>query len=87
MTDPVLDLLGWIARQPRTHQETIATWGSHCPRLTPWEDAQESGLVRVGRDGAADGRLVVTLTRRGRAALATRGLTTAPAADRGPRRG
>ena len=38
----VLELLDWLAREPRTHRETIQTWGSHCPRITPWEDAQAS---------------------------------------------
>jgi hypothetical protein len=65
----VLELLDWLAREPRSHRETIATWGSHCPRATPWEDAQESGLVRVTRDRETGGRLAVVLTRRGRAAL------------------
>jgi hypothetical protein len=65
----VLELLDWLAREPRTHRETIQTWGSHCPRITPWEDAQESGLVEVTRDRDSDGRLAVVLTRRGRAAL------------------
>jgi hypothetical protein len=65
----VLELLDWLARQPRTHRETIETWGSRCPRLTPWEDAQESGLVQVTRNSGADGRLAVLLTLRGQAAL------------------
>jgi hypothetical protein len=67
----VLDLLDWLAREPRTYRETIETWGSRCPRITPWEDAQESGLVRVTRDREADGRLAVVLTRGGQAALAS----------------
>jgi hypothetical protein len=66
---PVLELLDWLAREPRSHRETIATWGSHCPRITPWEDAQEAGLVRVTRGRETDGRLAVVLTRGGRAAL------------------
>jgi len=65
----VLELLDWLAREPRTHRETIETWGSHCPRITPWEDAQESGLVQVTRNREPDGRLTVVLTRRGQAAL------------------
>jgi hypothetical protein len=65
----VLELLDWLAREPRTHRETIETWGSHCPRSTPWEDAQESGLVRVTRDRGTNGRPAVVLTRWGRAAL------------------
>lgn len=65
----VLELLDWLAREPRTHRETIQTWGSHCPRITPWEDAQESGLVEVTRDRDAGGGLAVVLTRWGQAAL------------------
>jgi hypothetical protein len=65
----VLRLLDWLAREPRTHRETIETWGSHCPRITPWEDAQESGLVQVTRDGETNGRVAVVLTPRGQAAL------------------
>jgi len=65
----VLELLDWLAREPRTHRETIDTWGSHCPRITPWEDAQESGLVQVTRNREPDGRLTVVLTRRGQEAL------------------
>jgi hypothetical protein len=71
MTTAVLELLAWLAREPRTHGETIDTWGSHCPRATPWEDAQESGLVRVRRD-LETGALAVVLTARGRAALGAR---------------
>ena len=71
MTTAVLELLDWLAREPRTHRETIETWGSHCPRATPWEDAQESGLVRVRRD-LETGALVVVLTGRGRGALGAR---------------
>jgi hypothetical protein len=71
MTTPLLELLAWVAREPRTHRETIETWGSNCPRATPWEDAQESGLVRVRRD-LETGALAVVLTGRGRAALGAR---------------
>ena len=65
----VLELLDWLAREPRSHRETIQTWGSHCPRITPWEDAQESGLVQVTHNRETNGRLAVVLTRWGRAAL------------------
>lgn len=66
----MLELLDWIAREPRTHRETLETWGSHCPRITPWEDAQASGLVQVTRSPDPDRRLAVVLTERGQAALA-----------------
>ena len=68
----VLELLDWLSRKPRTHRETIETWGSHCPRITPWEDAQESGLVEVARSRETNGRLAVVLTRWGQAALAVK---------------
>jgi hypothetical protein len=71
MTTALLELLAWLAREPRTHRETIETRGSHCPRATPWEDAQESGLVRVRRD-LETGAQAVVLTGRGRAALGAR---------------
>jgi hypothetical protein len=71
MTTTVLELLDWLAREPRTHRQTIDAWGSHCPRATPWEDAQEAGLVRVRRD-LETGALAVVLTGRGRAALGAR---------------
>ncbi len=45
-TDPlVLDLVEWIARQPRMYSEVIETWRTSCPRLTIWEDAVDRGYV------------------------------------------
>ncbi len=45
-TDPlVLDLLEWIAREPRLYAEVIETWRTSCPRLTIWEDAVDHGYV------------------------------------------
>jgi hypothetical protein len=42
MTDPsdplVLDLVEWVAREPRLYSEVIETWRTSCPRLTIWED-------------------------------------------------
>jgi hypothetical protein len=75
----LVHLLEWLAREPRSHRETIQTWGSHCPRLTPWEDAQALGLVEVRRAGAAGGPLAVVLTSRGRAVLEGRDAAAAPA--------
>jgi hypothetical protein len=49
MADPsdplVLDLVEWIARQPRLYSEVIETWRTSCPRLTIWEDAVDRGYV------------------------------------------
>ena len=41
----VLDLVEWVAREPRAYSEVIATWRTSCPRLTIWEDAVDSGYV------------------------------------------
>ena len=47
--DPlILDLVEWIAREPRTYAEVMDAWRTSCPRLTVWEDAVERGyLVRL----------------------------------------
>ena len=41
----VLDLVEWIAREPRPYAEVIETWRTSCPRLTVWEDAVDRGYV------------------------------------------
>src|ERR1700749_3547123 len=52
--DPlVLDLVEWIAREPRLYSEVIDTWRTSCPRLTIWEDAIDHGyVVREAKAGA-----------------------------------
>jgi hypothetical protein len=49
MNDPsdplVLDLVEWVAREPRLYAEVIETWRTSCPRLTIWEDAVDRGFV------------------------------------------
>jgi hypothetical protein len=54
----VLDLVEWIAREPRPYQEVIATWRTSCPRLTIWEDAVDSGYV--ARATGSQAMVVVT---------------------------
>ena len=49
----VLDLVEWIAREPRPYSEVIDTWRTSCPRLTIWEDAVDRGYV--ARRPTADG--------------------------------
>lgn len=53
--DPlILDLVEWVAREPRTYAEVMDAWRTSCPRLTVWEDAVERGfLVRVSGNGQA----------------------------------
>ena len=50
--DPlILDLIEWIAREPRTYAEVMDAWRTSCPRLTVWEDAVDRGLAARSRDG------------------------------------
>ena len=55
----VLDLVEWIAREPRPYTEVIDTWRTSCPRLTVWEDAVDRGYVT--RRPTVEGlRIIVT---------------------------
>ncbi len=60
---PTREFLAWVAARPRTYAEAIEAWGTHCPRLSVWDDAVIDGLVRIDRGN-------VRLTARGRASLA-----------------
>jgi hypothetical protein len=63
----VIELLGWIEERPRTYADAQEAWRSHCPRHSPWEDAQIEGLIRL--EGGAGSAARVVLTERGRARL------------------
>jgi hypothetical protein len=55
----VLDLVEWVAKQPRPYAEVIEAWRTSCPRLTVWEDAVDRGyLTREPVQGR--GTMVVT---------------------------
>ncbi|WP_371424044.1 hypothetical protein [Tardiphaga sp.] len=44
--DPlILDLLEWIAREPRSYADVLDTWRTSCPRLTVWEDCTDRGFA------------------------------------------
>lgn len=74
--DPlVLDLVQWIAREPRTYAEVIDAWKTSCPRLTVWEDAVDLGYV-TRRSVGARGTIVV-VTNAGRALLDAQPVATA----------
>jgi hypothetical protein len=64
---PTAELLSWLALRPRTYDEAIDAWGSHCPRLTVWEDALIGRLIRIERNGGSGS--TVALTAAGRTAL------------------
>ena len=70
--DPlVLDLVEWIAREPRLYSEVVETWRTSCPRLTIWEDAVDRGYV--ARESAAGAGTRVAITARGEKLLRQHG--------------
>jgi hypothetical protein len=63
----VLDLVEWIATQPRAYSDVMDAWRTSCPRLPIWEDAVDHGfVVRVHRHGTG---AMVDVTAAGRAFL------------------
>lgn len=66
-----LQFLAWLEEWPRSYDETMAAWRSHCPRLSVWEDALAEGLVRIEYREHAAGGALVRATERGRALLGT----------------
>ena len=66
--DPLLlDLVEWIAQEPRSHAEVMDALRTSCPRLTVWEEAVEQGLVQRS---SAEGRgAMVIVTAAGQRAL------------------
>ena len=41
----VLDLVEWVAREPRRYAEVMEGWRTSCPRLSIWEDAVDYGYL------------------------------------------
>jgi hypothetical protein len=66
----VLDLLEWIAKEPRSYRQTMDAWRTSCPRLAVWEEAVDRGFVVRAR---AAGGVRVKTTDAGFAFLARRG--------------
>ncbi len=56
----ILDLLQWLAAEPRAYAEVMDGWRTSCPRLTVWEDAVDVGYVRRRRDGRLEAVVEVT---------------------------
>lgn len=82
--DPLLlDLLEWIAREPRAYTELMDVWRTSCPRLTVWEDAVDRGLVSRQLTRGEGAR--IELTPLGRVVLAQSGRQKPNGAP--PRRG
>jgi hypothetical protein len=59
--DPlVLDLVEWVAKEPRSYAAVIDAWRTSCPRLTVWEDAVDRGLVKREAVQGQAMRVIVT---------------------------
>ena len=70
--DPlILDLVEWVAKEPRTYAEVIDAWRTSCPRLTVWEDAVDRGYIV--RELAGSNILHVSATPAGRQFLTDNG--------------
>jgi hypothetical protein len=67
----VLDLVEWIAKQPRSYAEVMDAWRTSCPRFPVWEDVVDLRFVtRVNGDGPVD---MIHVTPAGRAFLRSHG--------------
>jgi len=61
----ILDLVAWIAKEPREYAEVMEAWRTSCPRLPIWEEANVRGLIT--RELGAGGVAMVRVTDAGRA--------------------
>lgn len=66
MKAQTLELLSWIAAEPRTYPDAIEVWRTNCPQHSVWEDALAEQLIEIVRNGS---HASVVVTARGRAAL------------------
>ncbi len=56
----ILDLVEWLAGQPRPYSQVMEAWRTSCPRLPVWEDAVDRGLVVRQADSGRDPLVSVT---------------------------
>jgi hypothetical protein len=66
----VLDLVEWIARQPRPYADVMEAWRTSCPRFPIWEDTVDLGFVTRVHEGR---RELIQVTPSGQAFLRSRG--------------
>ena len=66
----LLDLVAWVAKEPREYADVMDAWRTSCPRLPVWEEANAHGLVTRMRDDK--GTAIVLVTDSGRAFLERR---------------
>jgi len=61
--DPlVLDLVEWVALEPRPYADVLDRWRTSCPRLTVWEDALDRGFVKRVPAAERGAQVIVTET-------------------------
>jgi len=72
----ILDLVEWVAKEPRPYAYVMDAWRTSCPRLTVWEDAVDRGLVQ--REATAAHGVIVKVTSLGRSYLAAHDRLVAP---------
>lgn len=65
----IRDLLEWLEKRDRTYEEVMDAWGTSCPKLPVWEDANDRGLVMKEQ---LHGRCVVRIRSSGFALLQQR---------------
>jgi hypothetical protein len=66
------DFLAWLESAPRTYAEVMEGWRTSCPRFSIWEDALADDLIQIeSAAGKPTAQAKITLTDRGRAAIAT----------------
>ena len=66
MRPEIVELLSWVAREPRSYPDAIEVWKTTCPQHSVWEDALGEQLIEVVRNGS---HASVVVTSRGRAVL------------------
>jgi hypothetical protein len=67
----VLDLVEWIAGQPRSYAEVMEAWRTSCPRFPIWEDVVDLRfVVRVNEEDSGE---MIHVTDAGRAFLHAHG--------------
>jgi hypothetical protein len=67
MRQEILELLSWVAREPRAYPDAIEVWRTNCPQHAVWEDALGEELIEIVRNGS---HASVVVTPRGQAVLA-----------------
>ncbi len=66
MRPEIIELLSWVAREPRAYPEAIDVWRTNCPQHAVWEDALGEQLIEVVLN---ESHASVVVTPRGRAVL------------------